>query len=80
MASSSGQFLPVMFLEFISNLPEKFRDNTCEIQELPSKKPETFLKNSESKKKSERPQVVFHPTVSPLAVEHANFCMVVDVF
>ena len=41
-----------MFLELISNLPEKFRNITCEIQELPSKKSETFLKNSESKKEA----------------------------
>ena len=45
IASNVPKFLPVMFLEFISDLPEKFRNITCEILELPSKKPETFLKN-----------------------------------
>ena len=42
----------VIFLEFISNFNEKFRNITCEIQKLPSKKPETFLKSSESNKKA----------------------------
>ena len=37
--------LPVMFLEFISYLAVKFKNITCEIQKLPSKKPETILKN-----------------------------------
>ena len=68
-----------MFLEFISNLPYKFRNITCEIQELPSKKLETFLKNSESKK-SERPRLVFDPMISRSAVERANHCTVLDLF
>ena len=38
------RFLPVMFLEFVSNLPEKFINITCQIQERFSKKnSETFL-------------------------------------
>ena len=41
-----------MFLEFIGNHPEKFKNVICEIQELPSIKPETFLKNTESIKKN----------------------------
>ena len=61
-----------MSLEFISNLLEKFRNISCEIQELLSKKPETFLRNLESKKKSERPLVEFDPTISCLAVERSN--------
>ena len=40
-----AHFLPIMFLEFISNLAVKFRNITCEIQKLPSKKPETILKD-----------------------------------
>ena len=47
-AANIALFLPVMFLEFISILPEKFRNIACEI--LPQKRTETFLKNSESKK------------------------------
>ena len=43
-------FLPIMFLEFMSNHPEKFRSINCEILELSSKKPKTFKKKSERKK------------------------------
>ena len=39
-----------MFLEFISNLAVNFRNISCEIQKLPSKKPETILKNQERMK------------------------------
>ena len=51
-----------MFLEFISNFPEKFRIITCEIQEPPSKKPETFLKNS-VRIKNQRPRMEIEPTM-----------------
>ena len=42
-----------MVLDFISNLPEKFRNIICEIQELPTKKPKMFQEYSESKKKTD---------------------------
>ena len=35
----------------MNNLPEEFRNTTCEIQEFQSKKPEAFLKNLEREKK-----------------------------
>ena len=72
-----------MFLEFIRNLPENFRKITREIQEFPSKKLETFLKNSESKKKKKkckRLRVGFDATISCLAVEKANHFTVRDLF
>ena len=34
---------PVMFLVFISNLPEKFRKINCEIQQFPLKKEQTYF-------------------------------------
>ena len=40
-----------MFLKFISNLSEKFRNIISENQKLPSKKSKTFLKNSKREKK-----------------------------
>ena len=45
-----------MFLEFVSNLAVKFRNITCEIQKLPSKKPETILKKQERIKKISFPR------------------------
>ena len=47
---AANVYLPIMFLEFMSNLPKKFRNITCESPELPSKKIETFLKNSKTEK------------------------------
>ena len=69
----------VILLEFISNLPEKFRNNTSKFLELPSIKPESLLKNSESKKRSERPQVRFVPAVSRLEGKRVNHYTVVDL-
>ena len=60
-----------MFLEFIRNLPEKFRIIICEIQELPSKSPEIFMKNSE-RKISQRLQVGIEPAILSVEVKHAN--------
>ena len=68
-----------MLLELIWNLPEKFRNITFKIQELTSKKPETFLKNSENEK-SERPLVGFDPAISRSQVERANHYTELDLF
>ena len=68
-----------MFLEFVYNLPEKFRNITCKIQELPSKKPEMFLKNLEGKK-NKRPRVVFYSMISYLEVQRAKHCTELNLF
>ena len=61
-----------MFLEFISNLPEKFRNISYEIQELPSEKPEMFLKNWESKKEENDRKWGLDPIISGMEGERSN--------
>ena len=64
----------------MSNLPEKFRSITCEIQELFSKKLETFLKIQKEKIKSNDHEWGFYPAISRLEVGRANNCTVQDLF
>ena len=69
-----------MLLEFIGNLSEKFRNIACEIQELSSKTPGTFLKNSEEKQKSSRSQEGFDPSSLRFDVEHSNHYVMLNLF
>ena len=68
-----------MFLEFISNLSEKFRIFIYEIQEMLPKKSETFFNNSEKEKKKE-PRMRSDPTSTLLEVELPNHYKLLDLF
>ena len=61
-----------MFLEFISNLSEKLRNITCEIQELPSKSQKRYWKIQKV--------VGFDSMIFRLEVERANHCTALDLF
>ena len=66
-----------MISEFISNFPEKFRNITYEIQEFPSKEPETFLK-IQKLKKGNHCEWGFNPTSCRLDAERVNHRTVLD--